>query len=160
VFTGGVEDISRGRVELLINGEWHTVCSQGFGFKEANVICNQLGLNGARRVRTNYYGIGSGGIVALRNRGCDGGETNILDCDLQSVSANNTSCSHNKDVGIECLGTYVHIYLSIVLSHACHTWYFAEIKNETYRTVKNFGGQKVWRKGLLQGIGKKNFGEF
>ena len=28
-----------------------------------------------------------------------------------------------------------------------------------YRTVKNFGGQKVWRKGLLQGIGGKNFGE-
>jgi len=29
-----------------------------------------------------------------------------------------------------------------------------------YRTVKNFGGQKVWRKGLLQVIGEKNFGEF
>ena len=28
-----------------------------------------------------------------------------------------------------------------------------------YRTVKNFGGQKVWQKGLLQGIGGKNFGE-
>jgi len=28
-----------------------------------------------------------------------------------------------------------------------------------YRTVKNLGGQKVWRKGLLQGIGEKNFGE-
>ena len=28
-----------------------------------------------------------------------------------------------------------------------------------YHTVKNFGGQKVWRKGLLQGIGGKNFGE-
>ena len=30
---------------------------------------------------------------------------------------------------------------------------------EQYRTVKNFGGQKVWRKGLLQGIGEKNFSE-
>ena len=29
----------------------------------------------------------------------------------------------------------------------------------TYHTVKNFGSQKVWRKGLLQGIGGKNFGE-
>ena len=28
-----------------------------------------------------------------------------------------------------------------------------------YHTVKNFGGQKVWRKGLLQRIGGKNFGE-
>ena len=31
--------------------------------------------------------------------------------------------------------------------------------NMYYRTVKNFGGQKVWRKGILQGIGEKNFGE-
>ena len=28
-----------------------------------------------------------------------------------------------------------------------------------YRIVKNFGGQKVWRKELLQDIGRKNFGE-
>ena len=28
-----------------------------------------------------------------------------------------------------------------------------------YRTVKNFGGQKVWRKELLQSIGGKNFDE-
>jgi len=28
-----------------------------------------------------------------------------------------------------------------------------------YRIVKNFGGQKVWRKGLLEGIGEKNIGK-
>ena len=102
VFTDGVQFSSRGRVEVLMNEEWHTVCSQGFGLKEANVICNQLGLNGARRVRTGYYGEGSGGIVALSNRGCDGGEGNILDCDLSSP----LGCSHADDVGIECIGTY------------------------------------------------------
>ena len=32
-------------------------------------------------------------------------------------------------------------------------------RSRTYRTVKNFGGQKVLRKGLLQCIGGKNFGE-
>ena len=104
IFAGGVEDISRGRVELLIDSEWHTVCSQGFGLKEANVICNQLGLNGARRVRTGYYGEGSGQIVAIRNRGCDGGETSLLNCDLQTVSSTNSDCPHSEDVGIECLG--------------------------------------------------------
>ena len=103
VFTGGVQDTSRGRVELLINKQWHTVCSQSFGFKEANVICNQLGLNGARRVKTGYYGEGSGGIIALRNRGCDGGESNFLDCDLSPT----LNCSHDEDVGIECIGMYL-----------------------------------------------------
>ena len=92
-----------------MNGEWHTVCSKGFRFKEANVVCNQLGLNGARGVKTSYYGEGSGGIVAFRNRGCDGGESNILNCDLQLVSINNTSCSHGEDVGIECLGKYTYV---------------------------------------------------
>ena len=100
VFTGGVQDISRGRVEMLVNREWYTVCSQGFGLKEANVICNQLGLNGARTVRTGYYGEGTGRVVALRNRGCDGGEGNFLDCDLSFV----LNCSHTDDVGIECIG--------------------------------------------------------
>jgi len=29
-----------------------------------------------------------------------------------------------------------------------------------YHTVKNFGSQKVWQKGLLKGIGEKSFGKF
>ena len=105
VFTGGVQDISRGRVEVLMNREWRTVCSQGFGLKEANVICNQLGLNGARRVRTGYYGDGSGQIVALQNRGCCGGEGNILDCDLSPAH----DCLHANDVGIECIGMNINM---------------------------------------------------
>ena len=108
VFNGEIDEASRGRVELLINGEWNTICSQGFGLKEANIICNQLGLNGARRIKIGYYGVGSGGIVALRNRGCDGGESDILNCDLQSASRSNLNCSHDQDVGIECLGAYTY----------------------------------------------------
>jgi len=101
VFVGGVEDISRGRVEIMMNGQWHTVCSQRFGFKDANVICNQLGLNGARTVRTGYYGEGKNGkIVALKNRGCGGGERNLLNCDLSLEN----NCTHAEDVGIECIG--------------------------------------------------------
>ena len=41
-------------------------------------------------------------------------------------------------------------------NYLCGIQYYSEYG---YRTVKNFGGQKVWRKGLLQGIGGKNFGE-
>ena len=92
-----------------MNGEWYTVCSEGLGFKEANVICNQLGFNGARRVSTRYYGEGIGGIVAFRNRGCDGGEIDILNCDLQLVSASNSDCHHSEDAGIECLGVYTFL---------------------------------------------------
>ena len=93
-----------------MRGKWYTVCSQGFGFKEANVICNQLGFNGARTVRTSasYYGGGSGGIVALRNRGCDGGENNILDCDISTAPL---ECSHGQDVGVECVGMRLLVFI-------------------------------------------------
>jgi len=102
VFTDAAPDISRGRVELLLNGEWHTVCSHGFGFKEANVVCNQLGLNGARRVKTGFYGEGSNGIVVFGRTGCGGGEVNVLDCSYTLAVV--TECSHHEDVGVECLG--------------------------------------------------------
>ena len=123
VFKGEIEEATRGRVELQINGEWHTICSQGFGLKEANVICNQLGLNGTRRVRTGYYGEGSGGIVTLRNNGCDGGETDIRNCGLLPVSTNNTNCSHDQDVGVECLGNLNVIYMHCSLLSTSFDYY-------------------------------------
>ena len=41
----------------------------------------------------------------------------------------------------------------------CHVYTYYTSLLFTYRTVKNFGGQKVWRKELMQGIGGKNFGK-
>ena len=34
---------SEGRVEVFCNGEWGTICSNGFGFEEGDTICRQLG---------------------------------------------------------------------------------------------------------------------
>lgn len=35
-----------GRLEILFNREWSTVCNEGFGRKEAQVACRMLGFNG------------------------------------------------------------------------------------------------------------------
>ena len=34
---------SRGRVEILHDGQWGSVCGRKFGYNEAQVICRSLG---------------------------------------------------------------------------------------------------------------------
>ena len=39
-------DTYAGRLEIYLNSQWGTVCDDGFGGIEANVVCHQVGHKG------------------------------------------------------------------------------------------------------------------
>ena len=41
--------LSGGRLEIFLEGEWGTVCDNGFGLIEGDVACRQLGFFSANR---------------------------------------------------------------------------------------------------------------
>jgi len=91
---------SAGRVEVWHNGQWGTVCDDGFEDVEASVVCYSLGYGYVgRAIWSSYYGQGSG-LIWLDNVDCTGNETFIGDCAHNSWGEND--CSHYEDVSVDC----------------------------------------------------------
>ena len=89
-----------GRVEVLHNGEWGTVCDDGWNMNAAQVVCRQLGFDIAVATRDNaYYGEGEGKIW-LNDVNCTGTESSFQDC-LHSGSGIEI-CYHEDDAGVQC----------------------------------------------------------
>jgi len=90
-----------GRVEVNYNGEWGTVCDEGWGYTEAWVVCRQLGFGSysGTSVGSAYFGEGSGSIL-LHNVTCSGYESTLLSCNHGLGSSEN--CSHSQDAGVIC----------------------------------------------------------
>ena len=89
-----------GRVEVLHNGTWGTVCDDYWDLQGATVVCHQLGYGRAvAAVRNAAYGGGSG-LIWYDDVHCNGSEASLTQCTHRGLGVH--SCDHNQDAGVIC----------------------------------------------------------
>ena len=90
-------------MEVNYNGEWGTVCDDGWDDTDAGVVCRQLGFGSSgTAIGSAAFGQGSGPIW-LDSVTCTGSESTLSSCVHLGFNVTR-NCSHSKDAGIRCKG--------------------------------------------------------
>ena len=95
-------------MEVNYNGEWGTVCDDGWDDTDAGVVCRQLGF-GSSGTAIGSAGFGQGsGSIWLDSVTCTGNESTLARCGHLGINITR-SCDHAEDAGVRCsrpLGNY------------------------------------------------------
>ena len=97
----GGNNANEGRVELLHQGKWGTVCDDNFDRNSADVVCRMMDM-GTASYWGNRFGPGTGDIL-LEVFDCTGKESSLFDCLHQGIKKHN--CFHWQDIGVTCTGS-------------------------------------------------------
>lgn len=96
------ENECTGRVEVKVQGEWGTVCNNGWDMDEVSVICRQLGCPTViKATGWNNFSAGSGRIW-MDHVSCRGNESALWNCKHDGWGKHN--CTHQQDAGVTCSG--------------------------------------------------------
>ncbi|KAM9702986.1 LOW QUALITY PROTEIN: scavenger receptor cysteine-rich domain-containing protein DMBT1-like [Dama dama] len=99
-----------GRVEVLVQDTWGTVCDDLWDLAEAAVVCRQLECGQAVAAPPGaHFGAGSGKI-ALDNMQCVGSESHLGQCVHRGEAGHN--CGHLEDASVVCTGGWAPLRLA------------------------------------------------
>uniref|UniRef100_A0A672YUR9 Lysyl oxidase homolog n=1 Tax=Sphaeramia orbicularis TaxID=375764 RepID=A0A672YUR9_9TELE len=91
--------VGEGRVEVLKNGEWGTICDDNWNLQSATVVCRELGFGTAKEALSGGR-LGQGmGPVHMNEVECSGFEKSITEC---FFNKENVGCSHEEDAAVRC----------------------------------------------------------
>ena len=116
---------NEGRVEICFKGQWGTVCDDSWDYRDAEVVCRQLGYGtngidttnqyihvhyisiyndvlGAVAYLGSRYGPGSGPLY-LDDISCFGSEDALVNCSRRSFGDVSSNCkTHFEDASVLC----------------------------------------------------------
>ena len=110
-----------GRVEVYFDGAWGGVCEWRWGIQDANVVCDQLGYDGAEApVYHSLFGLQRNFHMIGVN--CVGNESRLADCPFAGWKINVHTC--HESMGVICKG-------NSALSPTCLKFAFKRIAENT-----------------------------
>ena len=103
---------------MYYNGEWGTVCDNGWDLNDAQVVCHELGFgNAVAATDRAFYGQGSGRIW-LDSLRCVGTEWTIRNCSHRGWGMYYYRCYRNRDAGVKCNSGIISVFGLISLGYS------------------------------------------
>ncbi|XP_066488385.1 lysyl oxidase homolog 3 isoform X2 [Tiliqua scincoides] len=89
-----------GRIEVLKNNEWGTVCDDRWDLVAASVACRELGFGSAKEALAGARMGQAMGQIHLTEVRCSGSEKSLWNCRYKNITQED--CKHSEDAGVRC----------------------------------------------------------